>query len=184
MDFTEEELDTFSTALEELRLLMDDNGDDEGAAFFSQFDNDNDGVVSLSELKEGLEKKLSFKLTQRQARKVMELFDASGDGSLQQNEMVSFEDFHSRLQVLLEENKKRSLQSRQTRSIIAGSRKSRRMSSNELSHLSLKDLEESEKKALKEDAKEQDQIIKRGGAIEVKVESALGDEAEVTVEVW
>ena len=28
MDFTEEELDTFSTALEELRLLMDDNGDD------------------------------------------------------------------------------------------------------------------------------------------------------------
>jgi Ca2+-binding EF-hand superfamily protein len=163
---------------------MDDNGDDEGAAFFSQFDTDNDGSVSLSELKGGLEKKLSLKLTQRQARKVMELFDASGDGSLQQNEMVSFEDFHSRLQVLVEENKKRSLQSRKTRSILAGSRKSRRMSSNELSHLSLKDLEESEKTALKEDAKEQDQIIKRGAAIETKLESALGGEAEVTVEVW
>lgn len=184
MDFTEEELDTFSTALEELRLLMDENGNDEGAAFFSQFDSDNDGVVSLSELKEGLEKKLSFKLTQRQARKVMELFDASGDGSLQQNEMVSFEEFHSRLQVLMEENKKKSLQSRKTRSILANSRKSRRMSSNELSHLSLKDLEESEKTALKQDAKEQDQIIKRGAAIETRLESALGDEAEVTVEVW
>lgn len=58
------------------------------------------------------------------------------------------------------------------------------MSSNELSHLSLKDLEESEKTALKEDAKEQDQIIKRGAAIETKLESALGGEAEVTVEVW
>ncbi|KAK1741247.1 hypothetical protein QTG54_007725 [Skeletonema marinoi] len=96
MDLTMNELDEFSSAIDELQKLVDDDS----TSFFMQFDSNGDGVVSIGELKEGLEKKLSLKLTQRQARKVMDLFDESQDGYLQEDEMVSLAQFRYRLQAL------------------------------------------------------------------------------------
>ena len=49
---------------------------------------------------------------------------------------------------------------------------------------SLQSLEKESQVALQEDAKEQDEIVKRGEAIKLKLEGALGDASEVTVEVW
>mmetsp|Transcript_12653 Transcript_12653/g.25286 ORF Transcript_12653/g.25286 Transcript_12653/m.25286 type:complete len:951 (+) Transcript_12653:88-2940(+) len=191
MDLTKDELDTFSKAIEELQKLVDDDC----AAFFMQFDINNDGVVSIGELKEGLEKKLCLKLTQRQARKVMELFDESQDGYLQEDEMVSLAQFKFRLNNLMSDNQKRkSVSRRQT--IVLSSQKSTasssnhgssmisRLSSNALSSLALSSLEKEAQSAIQVVAKEQDQIIARGTAIEEALEKALGEKSQVVVDVW
>ena len=185
MDFTKEELDIFSEAVEELQKLVDDDG----TAFFMEFDSNGDGVVSLGELKVGLENKLCIKLTQRQARKVMELFDDSMDGSLQKDEMVSLAEFKSRLLVLMEDNTRRSNSRSSLASMSMSSKTKRtsivsRLSSSELSTLSLRNLEKEAQTALKEVGREQDEIIKRGTAIEAALEKALGDASTVTVDVW
>lgn len=118
-------------------------------------------------------------LSLRQARKIMELFDKDSDGSLQTNEMVTIEEFKNRMNQILMKNKQNARKSeRQIHSMSV----TRRMSSRELSYLSLQSLAQAEQEALKEDSEEQDNIIKRGEYIEMRVEEALGDDSEVTVD--
>eukprot|EP00985_Skeletonema_marinoi_P005509 scaffold2388_cov201-Skeletonema_marinoi.AAC.7 len=179
MDLTMNELDEFSSAIDELQKLVDDDS----TSFFMQFDSNGDGVVSIGELKEGLEKKLSLQLTQRQARKVMDLFDESQDGYLQEDEMVSLAQFRYRLQALTDGVKSNapldvSTKSSEKPSLV------RRVSTVDLSHMSLVSLEKEAQTALEEVAKEQDQVISRGTAIEESMEKALGDASKVVVDVW
>ena len=54
LDFTQEELDTFTGAIEELQSLVTTDS----ASFFMEFDTNNDDKVSLAELKTGLKKKV------------------------------------------------------------------------------------------------------------------------------
>jgi len=179
MDLTMNELDEFSSAIDELQKLVDDDS----TSFFMQFDTNGDGVVSIGELKEGLEKKLSLKLTQRQARKVMDLFDDSKDGYLQEDEMVSLAQFRYRLQALTDGMKSNAPLDISTRSYEKPSLV-RRVSTVDLSHMSLVSLEKEAQTALEEVAKEQDQVISRGTAIEESMEKALGDASKVVVDVW
>ena len=128
-----------------------------------------------------------MKMTLRQARKIMDMFDADGDGSLQLNEMVSIEEFKQRITLKLNENKRRVKKTERnllSMSLKKSSNNLRRMSTAELSYLSLKDLDKTEQDVLQNDAKEQDTIIKRGEAIEIAVEEALGGDSEVSVDVW
>jgi hypothetical protein len=148
-------------------------------------------VVSLNELKVGLENKLSLKLTQRQAKKVMELFDDSKDGSLQKDEMVSLGQFKYRLKVLMADNERMCIESHHRRSSLTASTQPNkrtsivsRLSSSELSTLALHNLEKDAQAALEEVAREQDQIIQRGTMIEEALEKALGDASHVIVDVW
>ena len=134
--------------------------------------------MSLAELRVGLENSLQMTLSLRQARKIMELFDKDSDGSLQTNELVTIEEFKNRMNQILTKNKREAIKSeRQIHSMSV----TRRMSSAELSYLSLKSLAQAEQEALKEDSEEQDNIIKRGEYIEMRVEDALGGDSEVTV---
>ena len=115
----------------------------------------------------------------RQARKIMELFDKNSNGSLQTNEMVTIEEFKNRMNQILMKNKSKARKSeRQIHSMSI----TRRMSSAELSYLSLQSLAQAEQDALKEDSEEQDNIIKRGEYIEMRVEEALGGDSVVTVD--
>lgn len=187
MAFTMEEVDTFSKAIEELQKILDSNC----SAFFMQFDSNNDGVVSINELKTGLENKLSLDLTQRQARKVMDLFDDSGDGYLQEDEMVSLAQFKHRLQALKDELKGSALDisiKTSLKGAISASAKRpsvlKRMSTAELSHVSLVGLEKEAQQALTDSAKEQDEIIARGEMIEETLQKALGEASTVVVDVW
>ena len=59
-----------------------------------------------------------------------------------------------------------------------------RISSANLSHLSLTSLEREAQEAIQAAAKEEDGIIERGDLVEKKIEEALGDTCEVTVDVW
>jgi Kef-type K+ transport system membrane component KefB len=177
LDFTMDDLNTLTRAVEELLKLVDG-----GAPFFMQFDTNNDGVVSLNELKNGLENELSIKLTQSQARKVMDLFDDSKDGLLQEDEMVSLDEFKRRLQAVWDEMKSNALdistRPSEKPSLV------RRMSTADLSLVSLGSLEKEAQAALEELAREQDQIIARGTEIEDSMQNALGGESEVVVDVW
>ena len=55
---------------------------------FRKFDTNEDGEISLQELKEGLEKSLKIELTKSRVERIMKAFDVSGDGKLQLDEMV------------------------------------------------------------------------------------------------
>ena len=128
-----------------------------------------------------------MKMTLRQARKIMDMFDSDGDGSIQLNEMVSIEEFKQRFILKLNENKKEVRKTENnllSMSLKKSTNNLRRMSTAELSYLSMKDLDKDDQDVLQNDAKEQDTIIKRGEAIEMAVEEALGGDSQVTVEVW
>jgi len=178
MDLTKDDLNALTSAIEELQKMANDDR----APFFTKFDTNNDGVVSLRELKNGLEKELSINLTKAQARKVMDLFDESKDGLLQKDEMVSLNEFKQRLQTIMDEMKSNALnlstRSSEKPSLV------RRISTIDLSHVSLVSLEKEAQTALEEVAKEQDQIIARGTEIEDSLERALGEESTVVVDVW
>ena len=59
-----------------------------------------------------------------------------------------------------------------------------RMSSSNLSNLSLKSLEKEAQEAVQQAAKEEDSIIKRAEEVEKHIEEALGEDADVIVDVW
>lgn len=60
----------------------------------------------------------------------------------------------------------------------------KRLSSKNLSDMNLSALDKEEQEAVAEAARQEDVIIKRGEHVEKKVQEALGDGAEVEVEVW
>lgn len=80
---------------------------------FDRFDTNNDGEISLAELKEGLEKSLKIELSEKRAKELMETFDASGDGALQIDEMVTIDRFRNKLESLVREEKRLALEAKQ-----------------------------------------------------------------------
>jgi hypothetical protein len=72
---------------------------------FDKFDTNNDGQISVQELKVGLEKAFKTELPQKRVEQLMQAFDASGDGALQLNEMVTVDQFRNKLDALVREEK-------------------------------------------------------------------------------
>jgi len=72
---------------------------------FQKFDTNNDGEVSVEELKAGLEKAFKTDLPQKRVEQLMKAFDASGDGALQLDEMVTVDIFRNKLDALVREEK-------------------------------------------------------------------------------
>lgn len=76
------------------------------SAVFDKFDVNNDGVVSLEELKLGLEKNLKMELSESRVKMIMDEFDTSGTGNLDVQEMVSIDQFRNKLQQVVQEEKR------------------------------------------------------------------------------
>jgi hypothetical protein len=72
---------------------------------FRKFDTNQDGEISLDELKAGLEKAFKLELPDKRVHQLMESFDVSGDGKLQLDEFVSVNKFGNKLEMLNREEK-------------------------------------------------------------------------------
>ena len=77
---------------------------------FQQFDTNQDGQISVDELKEGLEKIFKKELPERQVQKLMASFDLSGDGALQPEEFVSIEKLRNKLDAIVRDEKANALE--------------------------------------------------------------------------
>lgn len=73
---------------------------------FDKFDTNQNGEITLQELKAGLEKGLKTELSDARVQMVMDAFDANQDGKLQLDEMVSIEQFRNKLEALAQEEKR------------------------------------------------------------------------------
>lgn len=73
---------------------------------FRKFDTNQDGEISLAELKSGLEKVLKTELSENRVQALMKEFDASGDGALQLDEFAGVDRFRNRLELLAQEEKR------------------------------------------------------------------------------
>lgn len=73
---------------------------------FRKFDTNQDGEISMEELKEGLETSLKIELSDKRVKELMEVFDASGDGALQLDEFVTIDRFRNQLDALAREEKR------------------------------------------------------------------------------
>ena len=76
---------------------------------FRKFDLNDDGEISVEEMKVGLEKAFKTELPESRVRKLMEDFDTSGDGALQLDEFVGIAKFRNRLDSLVREEKQQAL---------------------------------------------------------------------------
>jgi hypothetical protein len=76
---------------------------------FKKFDQNNDGEISLDELKAALEKTFKIEIPERRVEKLMDNFDQSGDGKLQKDEFVGIEQFRNKLDTLVREEKEKAL---------------------------------------------------------------------------
>jgi hypothetical protein len=77
---------------------------------FRQFDLNNDGEISLDELKAALEKTFQKELSDDRVDTLMRDFDKSGDGKLQKDEFVSVQQFGNRLEYLAQEERRKALE--------------------------------------------------------------------------
>lgn len=77
---------------------------------FQSFDTNNDGEVSLAELKAGLEKNFKMELSEKRVKQLMTAFDESGDGALQLDEFVTVDKFRNKLEALVREEKELAAQ--------------------------------------------------------------------------
>mmetsp|Transcript_4226 Transcript_4226/g.6309 ORF Transcript_4226/g.6309 Transcript_4226/m.6309 type:complete len:401 (-) Transcript_4226:78-1280(-) len=73
---------------------------------FREFDTNQDGEISLEELKAGLERALKTELSESRVQELMREFDASGDGALQRDEFVGLDKFKNQLEKLVREEKR------------------------------------------------------------------------------
>eukprot|EP01035_Chromulina_nebulosa_P018939 gene18939-24746_t len=72
---------------------------------FKRFDRNQDGSISVDELRSGLESELRLSVSDELVNKLLKSFDASGDGLLQLNEFRSIEEFRKKLDVLVIEER-------------------------------------------------------------------------------
>mmetsp|Transcript_1070 Transcript_1070/g.1765 ORF Transcript_1070/g.1765 Transcript_1070/m.1765 type:complete len:420 (+) Transcript_1070:61-1320(+) len=72
---------------------------------FRTFDTNNDGSISVQELREGLANALESSISEEQALKIMKVFDTSGDGALQMDEFAGVEAFRRKLDQILQDEK-------------------------------------------------------------------------------
>jgi len=72
---------------------------------FRTFDTNQDGEISLQELKDGLERLWKTELSESRVKELLSAFDASGDGSLQLDEFVTVDRFRNKLDSLAREEK-------------------------------------------------------------------------------
>jgi Chloroplast import apparatus Tic20-like/EF-hand domain pair len=77
---------------------------------FKKFDKNQDGEVTLQELKEGLEKSFNMELPAKRVEALMRDFDKSNDGKLQAGEFATLDVFRSRLDALAREEKEQARQ--------------------------------------------------------------------------
>jgi hypothetical protein len=77
---------------------------------FERFDTNQDGQITVEELKDGLEKIFKKELSERQVKKLMQNFDSSGDGALQPNEFVSVEQLRNKLDAIIRDEKANALE--------------------------------------------------------------------------
>lgn len=75
---------------------------------FRKFDRNDDGEISLSELKQGLEQQLKTELPQERVEILLRKFDKTGDGKLQMEEFVGIEKFKTALAELAREEKRQA----------------------------------------------------------------------------
>jgi hypothetical protein len=73
---------------------------------FNAFDTNKDGKISVEELKSGLSKALRETISEELAVKIMQQFDTSGDGALQLEEFRGIDTFRSKLDKILQDEKK------------------------------------------------------------------------------
>jgi hypothetical protein len=78
---------------------------DAAEKIFRQFDKNQDGEVTIDELKDGLEKALKMELSEKRVAELMKAFDASGDGALQLDEFVGVDQFRNKLEALSRDEK-------------------------------------------------------------------------------
>jgi hypothetical protein len=67
---------------------------------FRKFDTNQDGVVTLAELKAGLEKSLKTELPENRVKQLLADFDKTGDGQLQVEDFAGVDQFRNRLEAL------------------------------------------------------------------------------------
>jgi hypothetical protein len=77
---------------------------------FRKFDTDQDGTISLAELKAGLEKSFKIELTEKRVQELLADFDKTGDGKLRLEEFVGVEKFRNRLEALARNEKAAELE--------------------------------------------------------------------------
>jgi hypothetical protein len=86
---------------------------------FRKFDTNQDGEISLDELKAGLEKAFKMELPDKRVQQLMEGFDISGDGRLQLDEFVGVDKFSNKLEMLNREEKQMSKDSQKAAQVEA-----------------------------------------------------------------
>jgi len=92
----------------EISPLMEDydHGYDESLfakLAFEKFDTDVDGKLTIDELKAGLEKTMNIQLSRSRVRRLIEEFDVNNDGYLELEEMVTIDQFRSKIEAISRE---------------------------------------------------------------------------------
>ena len=77
---------------------------------FTKFDLNHDGTISVDELKVGLEKATKIEIPQNRIEKLLQRFDANGDGVLQMEEFASVDRLKNQLDFIVREEKALALE--------------------------------------------------------------------------